>query len=103
MTAATHWILIWLEQDFQETLWNTSKPYIISPGRADHVLLISYFFLSDVKMKSDLLFTLMCASEYPCGNKYHNTLGFSAIGCLVVICDVLRITMDLYIILLILH
>lgn len=48
-------------------------------------------------MKSDLPFTLMHASEYPCGNKYGTTLGFSVVGCLVIICNVLWMTMDLYI------
>lgn len=32
VTVAIHCILGWLEQDFQDTLWSTTEPYLRSPG-----------------------------------------------------------------------
>lgn len=32
VTVAIHYILGWLEQGFQDTLWSTTEPYLLSPG-----------------------------------------------------------------------
>lgn len=42
VTVATHCILVWLEQDFQETPWNTTEPYLLSPGILYQLIHSSY-------------------------------------------------------------
>lgn len=42
VTVAIHCILVWLEQDFQETLWSTTEPYLLSPGIFYQLILFTY-------------------------------------------------------------